>query len=63
MLSRFGTLTVSVLSAISAFCGIAMVLSDRGPQWSDTLQMTTYIGMFLLLIAYTLGSRLAVMAL
>lgn len=63
-LNHFGQLlSLSVLTTISALCGIAMVLSDRGPQWSDTLQMTTYIGMLLLLIAYTLGSRLAVMAL
>lgn len=63
-LNHFGQLlSLAVLTTISALCGIAMVLSDRGPQWPDTLQMTTYIGMFLLLIAYTLGSRLAVTAL
>ena len=36
-LNHFGQLlSLSVLTTISALCGIAMVLSDRGPQWSDT---------------------------
>lgn len=39
------------------------MLSEQGPQWSDGLLMTTYLGMMLLLIAYVIGSRLVIMTL
>lgn len=64
VLDHFGQLlSLAVLTAVAAFCGVALVLSEQGPHWADSLQLTTYIGLVLLLIAYVLGSRLAVMAL
>lgn len=55
--------SLSVLTVVAAFSGIALVLSDEGPRWSDGLLMTTYLGMMLLLIAYVIGSRLIIMTL
>ena len=56
-------ISLSVLTVVAAFSGIALVLSEQGPQWSDGLLMTTYLGMMLLLIAYVIGSRLVIMTL
>lgn len=56
-------ISLSVLTIVAAFSGIAMVLSDVGPHWADGLRMTAYIGMVLLLIAYVIGSRLVIMTL
>lgn len=56
-------LALSVLTFVAAFSGIAMVLTDEGPTWAGTLQLTTYVGMVLLLIAYIIGCRLVVMTL
>ena len=56
-------LSLSVLTMVAAFSGIALVLSDQGPQWADGLYMTTYLGLVLLLVAYVLGSRLVIMTL
>ncbi|MGN0101931.1 MAG: hypothetical protein ACI39C_13420 [Dietzia sp.] len=56
-------LSLSVLTVVAAFSGIALVLSDQGPQWADGLNMTTYLGLVLLLVAYVLGSRLVIMPL
>ena len=56
-------ISLSVLTVVAAFSGIALVLSEEGPRWSDDLLMTTYIGMALLLIAYVIGSRLVIMTL
>lgn len=56
-------LSLSVLTVVAAFSGIALVLSDQGPRWADGLNMTTYLGLVLLLVAYVLGSRLVIMTL
>lgn len=56
-------ISLSVLAVVAAFSGIALVLSDEGPRWSDGLLMTTYLGMMLLLVAYVIGSRLVIMTL
>lgn len=63
-LGHFGQLlSLAVLTAVAAFCGVALVLSEQGPMWTPGLEMTTYVGLILLLIAYVLGSRLAVQSL
>lgn len=56
-------LSLSVLTVVAAFSGIALLLFGDGPRWSDGLLMTSYLGMVLLLIAYVLGSRLIIMTL
>lgn len=56
-------ISLSVLTIVAAFSGIAMVLSDAGPHWAESMRMTAYIGMVLLLIAYVIGSRLVIMTL
>lgn len=56
-------LSLSVLTMVAAFSGIALVLSDQGPRWADGLYLTTYLGLVLLLVAYVLGSRLVIMTL
>ena len=53
-------ISLSVLTIVAAFSGIAMVLSDVGPHWADNMRVTAYIGMILLLIAYVIGSRLVI---
>lgn len=56
-------ISLSVITVVAAFSGIALVLSEEGPQWSDGLLMTTYLGMMLLLVAYVIGNRLVIMTL
>lgn len=56
-------ISLSVLTVVAAFSGIALVLSEEGPKWSDAMLMTTYVGMVLLLIAYVIASRLVIMTL
>lgn len=64
MANHFAQLmSLSVLTVVAAFSGIALVLSDGGPRWADELYMTTYLGLLLLLVAYVLGSRLVIMTL
>lgn len=53
---------LAILTATFAACGTALVLSDMGPLLAPRLQLVTYTGLVLLLVAFTLGSRLIALA-
>lgn len=53
---------IAVLAATSAACGVAMLLSGKGPFMSEQLRLSAYVGLVILLFAYVLASRLVAAA-
>lgn len=61
---RLGHLmSLGLLTAVSAACGTVLVVVGQGPLIARSMPLSTYFGLVLLLMAYVLGRRLAVMAL
>ena len=50
-----------VLAATSAACGVALTLSELGPQLTPVLRVSTFGGLTLLLFAFVLGCRALVL--
>lgn len=55
-------LVLAILAATTALSGVALVVSDRGPQLTSEVPLVTFCGLVLLLFAFVLGSRVVVVA-
>ncbi|NMD47485.1 MAG: hypothetical protein GYA85_12075, partial [Propionibacterium sp.] len=49
------------LAATAAACGVALTLSELGPQLTPVLRVSTFGGLTLLLFAFVLGCRALVL--
>ncbi len=54
-------LVLVVLAATAAACGVALTLSELGPQLTPVLRVSTFGGLTLLLFAFVLGCRALVL--
>ena len=63
LMQHFGQLlSLSVLTAISALVGVALLLFGEGARWANTFEFSTFAGLTVLLGSYVSGSRLLVIA-
>ena len=52
---------LALLAATTAISGVLLVLADQGPRLAGDLDLTTYLGLVVLLFAFVLGSRVLVL--